>query len=1614
MINLHNTLFGKTISVLLCWAVLTGSLPIQQLRAAKVQQDSSSLSLPVTTNFEYDGSGNVVARVDGNGNRTEYEYDKINRLKSIDYPGGDGPEVRFTYDGNGNLTSMTDWTGTTRYTYDVFDHLTAVDYPDGNVIMYGYDLVGNIAWVACGTRSEEGVVCEYTPIDEIGLCAYHFVSYEYDPDNRISSATDGLIGETTSYAYDEAGNLARCDLSNGCYTRYGYDDDGRLTAVEHYNASSEHIAKYEYTLNSIGNHIQMVETTPAGSKKMTDYTYDVLDRLDKVSYPDERTVDYDYDSFGNRKTMKEMRGNTMTVTEYFYDSDSRLLYTKVNGIEDEQFSYDAIGNLIRRTNPGESKQKDYTYDHENRLIRYNDGTNDVTYAYDGLGYRVAKTVNGQRIGFLNDINRRYVEAIAEFDASGEPTRMRIWGNDLVSVRGHYVGTLHYYLHDAPAGSVSHVLNPTGQTVNNYEYDAFGMPSNETEGVDNSYQFHGEVLEEETGLVFLRARYYDSNMGRFLTRDPFSGFQEHPSSLNPYAFVANNPVNFSDPSGLLYNDDTLYLYIRNPFRYRPTKPGLAGFIERITPHTGLGDRDSMWGYWPNGVVQESVKGYDPYPIPFASYSRSIQAIQADMHLWPGSAYSLALPFSGPIGWMFWKFCWTHSATHIRLNDAAAPDPNVVRFMMEKWWREMEERNRSYYPPFPPGGGGGAAVALGGVDLNRVAEVLLDISDIKGVTYDTKTGQLIIYGEHDASLPAMNLDDLAVAARVVDQGLTPVLSIEDPCVPCENNGCNDSWCYTVRYEPEDVISNTHFGSVMFEADRVLKSLGLGRDNATCETVTSRVSGFRTMWERWSKVPFEEAHSARFWFQPSSIKLIPSPDGKSMVFAEANMEVVTESTYTSTGEVIDDPDAVEHARHFTEHYDEFAEEFPIFGELKQLAKIYGVVRWLKENEIASDLSFLLKHEPAFVETPAITPRTVVEYENQISGAPMGIVGGVVFDKELEYDAPSVGPEDAVVAARSSNSPLAWTADVDGTTYNAVALSLEKKPMDGGFAWSNTDLTAEINCAVPLALTRHYDSLDVEQGAFGWGWRATPYALQFKGVPVEEPSASGPLEVYGKINFVARTAQAVYEYEPDYFYNTDVDVFRVVHKFGAGKDILVYVHESKDLPGLLFSDGGDRYVMRLANGALLNFNAQGQLRDIEDRNGNQIVYGYDAANRLISVSQSSCGRAIRLSYDAKGRVIRATSPAGRIVRYSYDSRDNLTNAKLDSADGWELQYAYDTYHNLTEIRSGDGQLWFTREYDVYGRATSVTQPSATAAFASEYDWAEGTTQTTGPEGFSEFRAYDEDYNLTHYVDARENSSELGYNSRQSLTTLTDAEGYAWNFYYDQYGYPEAVLWPSGRMDALVHDHRGYPIQSFQTVVGSGYAENFDEEHIFVGGPGYVIYNWTDYKYDDAGNLKKIIDAYSNEHDFEYDTRGNLSRFVDARGFDTQYKYDDYSRVVEVANEKGHAVLLDYDSRDNLTIVKTEAGTVEMAYDAQDRLHSMIYGDPQERRSYVYGYNVNGQLKSVTSPDGTVTSYVYDESGNLIQVIHDGVVLFEYEYDDLNRIIQIRYSGTVSTGEIS
>ena len=105
----------------------------------------------------------------------------------------------------------------------------------------------------------------------------------------------------------------------------------------------------------------------------------------------------------------------------------------------------------------------------------------------------------------------------------------------------------YYMHDG-LGSVRQQVDTTGQIETSYAYDPFGVPVAGGD-VSNPYQYTGEAWDADVELLYLRARYYQPDTGRFVTRDPWMGDTQQPGTLNGYVYVRNSPVNLVDPSGL---------------------------------------------------------------------------------------------------------------------------------------------------------------------------------------------------------------------------------------------------------------------------------------------------------------------------------------------------------------------------------------------------------------------------------------------------------------------------------------------------------------------------------------------------------------------------------------------------------------------------------------------------------------------------------------------------------------------------------------------------------------------------------------------------------------------------------------------------------------------------------------------------------------------------------------------------------------------------------------------------------------------------------------------------------------------------------------------------------
>jgi len=196
------------------------------------------------------------------------------------------------------------------------------------------------------------------------------------------------------------------------------------------------------------------------------------------------------------------------------------------------YTWDANGNL---TSDG---VRSYSYDYADRLTQVVSGTFTTQYAYNGDGVRTSKTVGGATAEYVLDLAATLPVVISDTDA------VYLYGLDIIAQQ--QAQTL-YYMHDG-LGSVRQLVDTNGEVQTSYAYDPFCVPLAGGD-VYNAYQYTGEAWDAELELLYLRARYYQPEVGRFITRDPWRGHSWEPGTLNRYTYVRNRPVNSSDPTGL---------------------------------------------------------------------------------------------------------------------------------------------------------------------------------------------------------------------------------------------------------------------------------------------------------------------------------------------------------------------------------------------------------------------------------------------------------------------------------------------------------------------------------------------------------------------------------------------------------------------------------------------------------------------------------------------------------------------------------------------------------------------------------------------------------------------------------------------------------------------------------------------------------------------------------------------------------------------------------------------------------------------------------------------------------------------------------------------------------
>jgi len=449
------------------------------------------------TRFTYDAFGNIVSRIDPLGRTTAYTYDQLGRVVSqtdgrgvsrFEYDAfGRTTSVTdqlnnktvYTYDANGNQKSMLDARGKlTEYEYDAANRLSKVSNPDGTTRTYTYNFRGQ---KLTDTISGPPPALGFYAVDVAAEQFVQTTSYEYDNAGQLIKIINPDLSEV-KLTYDEVGRVKTITDELNKTVSYEFDQGcgckDRLAKITDPDGKS-----ISYTYDAAGRRVSFIDA----SNRETRYIYDTRNRLTKTIYPDNTFTEVSYDGDGHPLTQTDQEGrvtrstydefgNLLTVTnpnggltQYTYDDiDNLISITNPNG-RVTQFEYDAMTRLIKKTLPlGMSEL--YTYDQVGNLAtRLDYRGKQSTYEYDAMNRLTARrpdpTLGEVPITFTyNETGKRRTMS----DASGTTTYAYDIRDRLITKETPQ-GTLNY-TYDLAGGLTSMVSSNVDGVSVNYEYD----------------------------------------------------------------------------------------------------------------------------------------------------------------------------------------------------------------------------------------------------------------------------------------------------------------------------------------------------------------------------------------------------------------------------------------------------------------------------------------------------------------------------------------------------------------------------------------------------------------------------------------------------------------------------------------------------------------------------------------------------------------------------------------------------------------------------------------------------------------------------------------------------------------------------------------------------------------------------------------------------------------------------------------------------------------------------------------------------------------------------------------------------------------------------------------
>lgn len=522
----------------------------------------------VVTRYEVGPLGELVAVLDGRGEKFRYRYDRRgNRLAIVLRESGErkvwydarkkpvrtvdpaGHDLTATWDALGRQTALRQGAQVLEeYSYDdpahhAFGRIAQVRYVGGSQAFF-YDPAGHVVrreYRHDGEANPRSLRYEYDPLGR-QVVVVHDDGTRVERRLTFNGWLAAVPGVIDGVDHDPRGLPAELRFHNGVRTTSAYTPGpGRLHHQRTVSPTGDVYQEVTFSYDAMGVMIGKADVAPGGVGAQT-FAYDPLYQLTAVAgveggQPVERRYDYapDYN-------LRRFDEGKATLHHDDAVHPDRLSALTPDGGARFEVDYDGNGNLLHL--PGQG----FAYNGKNELVRFTRSDGLVAdYRYDHVGLRISKTVTGgpgpARTLYLGDQAEIRDGVPAYFVAIG-PLRVAVITGGAVR-----------WLHDNGVHSTGFVTDAAGARIGAIEPHPFGNTASASGDLDfRTFSLH--PIDAESGLVYMRRRYYAPSLGRFLTPDLMAIYQPEkflhaPQGLHLYAFVANDPMNKTDPTGLSF-------------------------------------------------------------------------------------------------------------------------------------------------------------------------------------------------------------------------------------------------------------------------------------------------------------------------------------------------------------------------------------------------------------------------------------------------------------------------------------------------------------------------------------------------------------------------------------------------------------------------------------------------------------------------------------------------------------------------------------------------------------------------------------------------------------------------------------------------------------------------------------------------------------------------------------------------------------------------------------------------------------------------------------------------------------------------------------------------------